>query len=137
MDVSPDHEPTLTERGTDVHLYHPLTTRRGTHDSRPIRWESWTPHPSAPQRGGKGAHNQDGELTPIASSGPRHRGSTHGYTSWMCPNASECRYARMALPRPNEITLRLTETNASHTGSTVEDHVWFEDRWMVASLCDE
>jgi hypothetical protein len=19
----------------------------------------------------------------------------------------------------------------------VEDHVWFEDRWMVASLCDE
>jgi hypothetical protein len=20
---------------------------------------------------------------------------------------------------------------------TVEDHVWFEDRWMVASLCDE
>jgi hypothetical protein len=21
--------------------------------------------------------------------------------------------------------------------STFEDHVWFEDRWMVASLCDE
>jgi hypothetical protein len=21
--------------------------------------------------------------------------------------------------------------------SAVEDHVWFEDRWMVASLCDE
>jgi hypothetical protein len=20
---------------------------------------------------------------------------------------------------------------------TVEDHVWFEDRWMVTSLCDE
>jgi hypothetical protein len=20
---------------------------------------------------------------------------------------------------------------------TIEDHVWFEDRWMVASLCDE
>jgi hypothetical protein len=20
---------------------------------------------------------------------------------------------------------------------TFEDHVWFEDRWMVASLCDE
>jgi hypothetical protein len=19
----------------------------------------------------------------------------------------------------------------------IEDHVWFEDRWMVASLCDE
>jgi hypothetical protein len=23
------------------------------------------------------------------------------------------------------------------TPSTCEDHVWFEDRWMVASLCDE
>jgi hypothetical protein len=21
--------------------------------------------------------------------------------------------------------------------SKLEDHVWFEDRWMVASLCDE
>jgi hypothetical protein len=21
--------------------------------------------------------------------------------------------------------------------ATAEDHVWFEDRWMVASLCDE
>jgi hypothetical protein len=21
--------------------------------------------------------------------------------------------------------------------ATSEDHVWFEDRWMVASLCDE
>jgi hypothetical protein len=23
------------------------------------------------------------------------------------------------------------------TKHTIEDHVWFEDRWMVASLCDE
>jgi hypothetical protein len=23
------------------------------------------------------------------------------------------------------------------TPGDVEDHVWFEDRWMVASLCDE
>jgi hypothetical protein len=22
-------------------------------------------------------------------------------------------------------------------GAIAEDHVWFEDRWMVASLCDE
>jgi hypothetical protein len=22
-------------------------------------------------------------------------------------------------------------------GETLEDHVWFEDQWMVASLCDE
>jgi hypothetical protein len=24
-----------------------------------------------------------------------------------------------------------------HRIEDVEDHVWFEDRWMVASLCDE
>jgi hypothetical protein len=52
MDVSPDHESTLIKRCTDVHLNHPLTARRGTHDSRPARWESWTPHPSAPRKGG-------------------------------------------------------------------------------------
>jgi hypothetical protein len=31
-------------------------------------------------------------------------------------------------------TNRLTRSNAREIG---EDHVWFEDRWMVASLCDE
>jgi hypothetical protein len=25
----------------------------------------------------------------------------------------------------------------SDSDSDSEDHVWFEDRWMVASLCDE
>jgi hypothetical protein len=25
----------------------------------------------------------------------------------------------------------------SRYGGDIEDHVWFEDRWMVASLCDE
>jgi hypothetical protein len=25
----------------------------------------------------------------------------------------------------------------SATKAQIEDHVWFEDRWMVASLCDE
>jgi hypothetical protein len=24
-----------------------------------------------------------------------------------------------------------------YAATRVEDHVWFEDRWMVASLCDE
>jgi hypothetical protein len=27
--------------------------------------------------------------------------------------------------------------SSSHSHSSSEDHVWFEDRWMVASLCDE
>jgi hypothetical protein len=56
MDVSPDHEPTLIERGTDVHLNHSLAAQRGIHDSQPARWESWTPHPSALRKGGEGVH---------------------------------------------------------------------------------
>jgi hypothetical protein len=71
MDVSPDHEPTLIERGTDIHLNHPLSAQRGIHDSRPARWESWTPHLSTLRKGGEGAHKQVRELAPITSSGPR------------------------------------------------------------------
>ena len=33
--VSPDHEPTLIERGTDVPSNHPLTAHRNIHISRP------------------------------------------------------------------------------------------------------
>jgi hypothetical protein len=87
MDVSPDHETTLIERGTNDHLNHPLAAQRGIHDSRLARWESWTPHPSALRKGGEGVHRQAEELAPITSSGSRLGGSTHGYTSWTCPNA--------------------------------------------------
>jgi hypothetical protein len=34
--------------------------------------------------------------------------------------------------RPSHTTLC-----AAAPRSAAEDHVWFEDRWMVASLCDE
>jgi hypothetical protein len=78
MDVSPDHESALIKRDTDVHLNYTLATQRGINDSRPVRWESWTPHPSSLRRGGKGAHRQDEELAPIARSGPKHGGSLHG-----------------------------------------------------------
>jgi hypothetical protein len=54
MDVSPDHEPTLIEWGTDVQLNHPITARRGTQDSRPALWESWTRHPLSRGRTEKG-----------------------------------------------------------------------------------
>jgi hypothetical protein len=84
MDMSLDHEPTLIERGTDVHLNHPITAQRGTRVSRPTRWESWTPHPPVPRKDDEGAHEQDGEHPPIASNGPGIRSSTHGYTSWLC-----------------------------------------------------
>jgi hypothetical protein len=98
--------------GMDVHLNHQLAAQRRIPDSRPARWESWTPHSSALRKGGEGAYKQDGEITPVASSGPRLRGSTHGYTFWTCPNAGNCQYMCMAPPRP-------AETNTSHTGSTL------------------
>jgi hypothetical protein len=45
LDESPDHEPTLIERGMGVHLNHPPTARRGIHNPRPNRWGLWRPHP--------------------------------------------------------------------------------------------
>jgi hypothetical protein len=38
---------------------------------------------------------QDGELAPIASNGPRIGGSTRGYTSWGAPNAKGTSRARV------------------------------------------
>jgi hypothetical protein len=84
MDLPLDHEPTLIEQGTNVHLNHPLSTQRGIRDSRPARWESWTPHPSVLRKDDEGVHKQVGELTPIALNGLRIEGSMHGYTSWRC-----------------------------------------------------
>jgi hypothetical protein len=34
------------------------------------------------------------------------------------------------------VSLHVGVVNALINGE-IEDHVWFEDRWMVASLCDE
>jgi hypothetical protein len=90
MDMSPDHKPTLIERSMNVNLNHPLTAQRGSHDSRPARWESWTPHPSVLRKDGEGACKQVRELAAIASNGPRLGGSTHGYTSWDTQNTDEC-----------------------------------------------
>jgi hypothetical protein len=120
MDVSPDHEPTLIEWATNVHLNHPLTAQRGIRDSRPTRWESWTPHPSVLRKDDEGAYKQVEELAPIASSGPRLGGSTHGYTSWICTEADEFRCVRMAPPRPAETLLMPAETDASHTDKRCE-----------------
>jgi hypothetical protein len=87
MDESPDHDPTLNERGISVHFNHPLAARRGICNPRTDRWGLWKPHP--PSRGGmaRARLEQDGELAPIASNGPRLGGSMHGYTSWGAPNA--------------------------------------------------
>jgi hypothetical protein len=94
MDESPDHEPTLIEWGMGVHLNHSLAAQRGIRNSRPDRWELWRPHP--PSRGGtaRASLEQDGELVPIASNGPRLGGSTHGCTSWGALNARITSHAR-------------------------------------------
>jgi hypothetical protein len=119
MDMSLDHEPTLIEQGTDVHLNYPLTAQRGIHDSRFARWESWTPHPSALRKGGQGAHKQAGEPAPIALSGPRLRGSTHDYTSWTCTERRQMSYVGTAPPRLAETLPKLAETNTSHIDKTL------------------
>jgi hypothetical protein len=81
MDESLDHELTLVERGTSIHLNHPITARRGIRNPRPDRWGLQKAHP--PPRGGTARERliQVGELAPIASNRPRLGGSTHGYTS--------------------------------------------------------
>jgi hypothetical protein len=81
MDESPDHEPTLIERGMGVHLNHPIAARRGIRNPQPDRWGLWKPHPPPCERAARARLKQVGGLTPIASNGPGLGGSTHGYTS--------------------------------------------------------
>jgi hypothetical protein len=40
--------------------------------------------PLVPRRDGEGTYGKVGESVLIASNGPRIRGSTRGYTSWIC-----------------------------------------------------
>jgi hypothetical protein len=133
MDVSPDHEPTLIERGMNIHLNHPLTARRGIRDSRPARWESRKPHPSTLRKGGEGACKRVRELAPIALSGPRLGGSTHGYTSWRALNADGYRYVRMAPPRPAETLPIPAKTNTSHADKRCEKTLQEHSRSCKAS----
>jgi hypothetical protein len=81
MDESPDHEPTLIERGIGVHLNHLITARRGIRNPRPDRWGLRKPHPPSREGTVRACSKQVRELAPITSNGPRLGGSTHGYTS--------------------------------------------------------
>ena len=58
MDVSPDHEPTLIERGMDVHLNYLLTARRDVHDLQPDRGKHRSPHPSSLRKGDEGRNSK-------------------------------------------------------------------------------
>jgi hypothetical protein len=113
MDESLDHEPTLIERGMDVHLNHPITARRGTCDSQPARWESQTPHPLS-RRGtarGRTEKSESPSRSPRMDpgSGARREATPPGYA----PNARECRHKHTAPPRPAEIPPMPAEIHAS------------------------
>jgi hypothetical protein len=126
MDESPNHEPTLIERGIGIHLNHPITAQQGIHNLRPARWELWKPHP--PSRGDTARERtkQVKELVPIASNGPRLGGSMHGYTSWDARMRDKAKYVRMAPSRPAGILPMSAETNSPHTGTlsekTLQEH---------------
>jgi hypothetical protein len=70
MDESPDHEPTLIERGMGVHLNHPITARRGIRNPRPDRWGLRKPHPLSRRGTARERSKQVTELAPIARTGP-------------------------------------------------------------------
>jgi hypothetical protein len=114
MDVSPDHEPTLIERGTDVHLNHPITAQRGTRDLRPARWESWTPHPLSCRRAARGRMSET-ESTPRSPRMCPGSGARRTATPPECAqNVDKCRYVRMAPPRLAETLPMWAQTNTSH-----------------------
>jgi hypothetical protein len=113
----------LSNGGMGVHLNHPITAQRGIRNSRPARWGLWKPHPPSRGETARERTKQVEELAPTASNGPRLRGSTHGYTSWGAPNADNAKYARVAPPRPAEISPMPTETNTLHTGRSFEKNL--------------
>jgi hypothetical protein len=123
MDESTDHEPTLIEWGMGVHLNHPITAQRGICNSQPARWGLQKPHPPSHGETARERTKQVEELTPIASTGPRLKGSTHGYTSWGAPNADNAQHVRVAPLRPAEISQMPAETNTPHTGRSCEKNL--------------
>jgi hypothetical protein len=118
MDMSPDHEPTLIERGMGVHLNHEITAQRGTCNSQPARWESRTPRP--PSRGGTARGRTEKSESPSRSPrmGLRSRARREATPSGYTQNACQCRHMRMAPPWPAETSPRPAELNSSHRDNT-------------------
>jgi hypothetical protein len=74
------------------------------------------PHPPSCGETARERSKQVEELAPIASNGPRLRGSTHVYTSYGALNADDVGYVRVAPPRPTGILPMPAETNTPHVG---------------------
>jgi hypothetical protein len=47
------------------------------------------------------------------------------------------RYFPLVMGKPALLWLDNLPAEYITSWATLEDHVWFEDRWMVASWCDE
>jgi hypothetical protein len=57
-------------------------------------------------------------------------------SGWRLCEAETSRARRRLLVRGRDLSSE-EETSRARRRLVVEDHVWFEDRWMVASLCNE
>jgi hypothetical protein len=54
-----------------------------------------------------------------------------------CQAAGDVRHILLKQQNNGVSLLCISISTYITTPSLSEDHVWFEDRWMVASLCDE
>jgi hypothetical protein len=125
MDESPNHEPTLIERGMGIHLNHPITAQRGIRNSRPARWELRKPHP--PSRGGPARERTNkSESTPDRLERAQVRLNARLHPLEMHRAQTYAKYVRMAPPWPAGILPMPAETNTSHTGrlceKTLQEH---------------
>jgi hypothetical protein len=125
MDESPDHEPTLIERGMGVHLNHLIAAQRGTRNSRPARWELRTPR--SPSLGGKTRERIDKSESPPRSprtglgSGARRTATPPGtHRTQTMPNT--CAWHRRGRLKYRRCWLKLTlRTRAEPAQKTLQE----------------
>jgi hypothetical protein len=127
MDESPDHEPTLIERGMGVHLNQPnnssmrntqfATRSMGVVDTSPL----------CPAKG----RRRDVKIRWRAPLDRLNWAQARGLDAWVHflethRTQAYAKYMRMAPPRPVEILPTPAETNTSHTGrlceKTLQEH---------------
>jgi hypothetical protein len=69
----------------------------------------------------------------LGTSHSTSRGSSHHSSS----TTSTTSHVQVPWHVARHVTRLVTRLIVYYSASAAEDHVWFEDRWMVASLCDE
>jgi hypothetical protein len=86
---------------------------------------------------------EHGFVSEVSSRCPCLRGPRHVFFKWSCSSPFfgfrllvEFSFYLFLFFFFSFVLLRVSVINALIKGE-IEDHVWFEDRWMVTSLCDE